>query len=327
MTPEGFLLLREAEIRACVGLDREALAAVEEAFSRFARGEAILPPPIGIDVPERQAEVHVKTAYLRGAEGFAVKVASGFYQNPSLGLPASSGLMLLMSAETGRPLALLLDNAYLTEVRTALAGAIAAKHLARKRVETVGVVGAGMQARMQVQALKLVRDFRRVLVYARKRESVERYIRDLGAHGVDVVPARSVSELVRESDLVVTATPSREPLVFAEDLHPGIHVTAVGSDGPGKRELDPGALSRADRVVCDSRAQSLRIGEMQHAATDEDGRLVELGRITAGLSPGRSGEEEMTICDLTGLGIQDTAIAVLAYDKARARGLGTMVAL
>lgn len=101
MTPEGFLLLREAEIRSCVGLDREALAAVEEAFSRLARGEAILPPPIGIDVPERQAEVHVKTAYLRGAEGFAVKVASGFYQNPSLGLPASSGLMLLMSAETG----------------------------------------------------------------------------------------------------------------------------------------------------------------------------------------------------------------------------------
>ncbi|MGH9334472.1 MAG: ornithine cyclodeaminase family protein, partial [Vicinamibacteria bacterium] len=179
--PGNFLLLNETEIRSSVGLDLEGLSAVEDGFSRFARGEAILPFPIGLDVPEPHAEVHIKTAYVRGLSGFAVKIASGFFGNMKLGLPVSSGLMLLISAETGEPRALLLDNAYLTEVRTALAGAIAAKHLAKPEIETVGVVGVGMQARMQLEALKLVREFRRALVYGRKPEAIEIYIRDVSS--------------------------------------------------------------------------------------------------------------------------------------------------
>jgi ectoine utilization protein EutC len=319
-----FLLLNEEEIRSCVGLDLEALAAVEDAFTRLARGEAILPAPIGIDVPERRAEIHVKTAYVRGLDGFALKIASGFYGNSELGLPVSNGLMLLLSAMTGRPQALLLDNAYLTEVRTALAGAIAAKHLAKRNVDTVGVVGAGMQARYQVQALRLVRDFRKVLVYARRREAVESYIKDVSsALKVDVVPSPSVAQLVRDSDLVVTATPAREALVFAEDLHAGVHITAMGSDGPEKQELDPEVLSRAHRIVCDSKSQSRRLGELQKARLGDDAPLVELGQVTAGLEPGRRDDSEITVCDLTGLGVQDTAIAVYAVRKASALGLGT----
>ncbi len=328
MSQPDFLLLNEKEIRSVVGLDPEALAAVEDGFTRLARGEAILPAPIGIDVPERRAEIHVKTAYVRGLDGFALKIASGFYGNPELGLPVSSGLMLLLSANTGRPQALLLDNAYLTEVRTALAGAIAAKHLAKRTLSTVGVVGAGMQARMQVEALKLVRKFDRVLVYARKREAVESYVKDVSsALSVEVIPSPSISQLVRESDLVVTATPAREPLVFAEDLHPGLHITAMGSDGPGKRELHPEVLSLAHRIVCDSKSQSLRLGELQEARLPDDAPIVELGQVTAGLAPGRSDEKQITVSDLTGLGVQDTAIAVYAFGKARAGGLGTRAAL
>jgi ornithine cyclodeaminase len=332
VSPESFLLVNEREIRSSVALDLEALAVVEEGFRRLALGEAILPPPIGIDVAERHAEVHVKTAYVRGLPGFAVKVAAGFYGNPDLGLPVSSGLMCLFSAETGRPLALLLDNAYLTEVRTALAGAIAAKHLARRTIETVGVLGAGMQARMQVEALRLVRPFHRVLVYGRRREAIESYAADVSAKvGVEVVAARSVSELVRESDAVVTATPAREPLVLPEDVHGGLHITAMGSDGPGKQELDPRVLARADRIVCDARAQCLRLGELQHAAAAGvalDGiPIVELGAIAAGLEPGRQDDEEVTIADLTGVGVQDTAIACFAYQRACARGAGTLVKL
>ncbi len=328
MAQTDFLLLNEKEIRSCVGLDLEALAAVEDGFTRLARGEAILPAPIGIDVPERHAEIHVKTAYVKGLDGFALKIASGFYKNPELGLPVSSGLMLLLSAATGRPQALLLDNAYLTEIRTALAGAIAAKHLAKRKIETVGVVGAGMQARFQVQALKLVREFRRVLVYARKQEAVDSYIKDVSSTlGVEVVSAQSISDLVRASDVVVTATPAREPLVFENDLHPGIHITAMGSDGPGKQELDPGVLARAHRVVCDSKSQSARLGEMQQARLRDDAAPVELGQVTAGLEPGRRDDSEITVCDLTGLGVQDTAIAVYAFAKASARGLGTRAAL
>ncbi len=328
MPQTDFLLLNEKEIRSCVRIDLEALAAVEDGFTRLARGEAILPAPIGIDVPERRAEIHVKTAYVRGLDGFALKIASGFYGNPELGLPVSSGLMLLLSAETGRPQALLLDNAYLTEVRTALAGAIAAKHLAMRTIETVGVVGAGMQARMQVESLRLVREFRRVLVYGRKREAVESYVKDVSsALGVEVVPSPSISRLVRESDVVVTATPAREPLVFAEDLHPGIHITAMGSDGPGKQELHPGVLARAHRIVCDSKSQCTRLGELQQASLREDAPIAELGQVTAGLEPGRRDESEITVSDLTGLGVQDTAIAVYAFAKASARGLGTRAAL
>jgi len=329
---ETCLLLNETEIRSLVKLDVEALAAVEEGFRRLARGEAILPTPIGIDVPDRRAEIHVKSAYVRGLGGFAVKVASGFYGNPKRGLPVSSGLMLVLSAETGRPLALLLDNAYLTEVRTALAGAIAAKHLAKREIATVGVVGAGMQARMQVEALKLVRSLRRVLVYGRRPEAVSSYVEDVSKRvGVEVTPVRSIAELVRESDVIVTATPAREPLVLAEDVHPGLHITAMGSDGPGKQELDPRVLARADRIVCDSKKQCQNLGELQHAAAAgialKDSAIVELGAIAAGMEPGRGGEGEVTVCDLTGVGVQDTAIATFAYERASSKKMGTSVLL
>ena len=200
-----FLLLNEAEIRSCVDVDAAALAAVEDGFARLARGEVVVPPPIGIDVPEKEAEVHVKTAYVRGLPTFAVKIASGFYGNAKVGLPVSSGLMMVLSAETGWPEALLLDNAYLTEVRTALAGAIAAKYLAPAAVQAAGVIGVGMQARFQLRALKLVRDFRKVMVYGRKPEAVRKFVAEVSDElRVEVIPARNPSEVVRRSEVVLS---------------------------------------------------------------------------------------------------------------------------
>ena len=327
-----FLLLNEAEVRTVVDVDADALAAVEDGFARLARGEVIVPPPIGLDVPEREAEVHVKTAYVRGLPGFAVKVASGFYANAAAGVPVSSGLMVVLSAQTGWPLALLLDNAYLTEVRTALAGALAAKYLAKPSIRTVGVVGVGMQARFQLRALRLVRDFREVVVYGRKREAVLKYAAEVSKQlGVEVVPARDVAEVVRRSDLVVTATSSRQPLVFARDIHEGLHVTAMGSDGPGKQELDPAVFGRADLVVCDLRSQCERLGELQHALAANTlpaaTPVIELGTLAAGLAPGRRDDAQVTVCDLTGVGVQDTAIAVYALGRARARSIGSATSL
>lgn len=327
-----FLLLNEAEVRAVVDVDADALAAVEDGFARLARGEVIVPPPIGFDVPEREAEVHVKTAYVRGLPGFAVKVASGFYANAAAGVPVSSGLMVVLSAETGWPLALLLDNAYLTEVRTALAGALAAKYLAKPNLRTVGVVGVGMQARFQLRALRLVRDFREVVVYGRKPEAVLKYAAEVSKQlGVEVVPARDVAEVVRRSDLVVTATSSRQPLVLARDVHEGLHVTAMGSDGPGKQELDPAVFGRADLVVCDLRSQCERLGELQHALAAKTlpaaTPVLELGTLAAGLAPGRRDDAQVTVCDLTGVGVQDTAIACYALARARARSIGSATSL
>ena len=320
------LVLDEREIRACVVVDAKALAAVEHAFTGLARGEAVVPEPMGIEVPERSADIHVKAAYLRGWPGFAVKVASGFYANVEL--PSSSGMMILFSAETGWPMALLLDNGYLTEVRTALAGAIAARHLAPARPRTIGVVGTGSQARYQVEALRLVRVFERVLVWGRRAEAASRCCAELTERfGVAALPAEKVGDLVRDSDLVITATAAREPLVKAADLHPGLHITAMGSDGPSKQELEAAALARADLLVCDRKAQCLRLGELQHLAAaglqDAAARVLELGELTSGAKPGRADDRQISICDLTGVGVQDTAIACLAYAEARQRRLGT----
>ena len=322
-------ILNEAELRDCVSIDMEALQAVEVGFAQLARGETVVPPAMGIDVPEHQAEIHVKSAYVHGLDGFAVKIASGFYGNPDKGLPMSSGMMILFNATTGFPQAFLLDNAFLTELRTGLAGAIAAKYLAREKLHTVGVVGAGSQGRYQVLSLRLVRDFERLLIFDTNSESMEQYVADMSAElGIEVAAADDVAALVGESDLVVTATPARSPFVKAEWMHAGLHITAMGSDGPDKLELEPEAVARADRVVCDRKSQCFTLGELHHAfdaglITEED--TIELGDLAAGLANGREADEEITLCDLTGVGVQDTAIASLAYERAVAKGLGTTI--
>ena len=173
------VLLNEEEIRACAVMDMEAYDAVANGFSALARDEAVLPPIMRIDVAEHEGEVDVKSAYIRGMDSFAIKIAAGFHRNRELGLPTGSGMMVLVSAVTGVPLAVLLDNGYLTDLRTGLAGAIAANHLAPKQVETAGIIGSGMQARWQARGLKLVRDFKRLMVYGIIEEEVDAYVKEM----------------------------------------------------------------------------------------------------------------------------------------------------
>jgi ornithine cyclodeaminase len=325
------LILREAEIRRLIG-PAEALAAVGEAFAKLGRGEAILPGVINLDVPEQRGEVHVKGAYLRGVSHFAIKVASGFYANPERGLPMSGGLMLAFDATTGLPAAVLFDNAFLTELRTGSAGALAAELLARRTIRRVGILGAGSQARFQLESLLLVRRPEEVAVWGRTAPRAEACARELRERfGVAVRAVSSPREAVVGSELVVTVTPSRGPLVEADWVGPGTHVTAVGSDGPDKLELQPALLAKADKVVADSLAQCLRLGELHHAVAagllKPDSVHAELGEIAAGLKPGRTSEGEITIADLTGLGVQDTAVASFVVAEARRRGLGQVLEL
>ncbi len=319
-------ILTEPEIRECVALDAETVAAIADSFTALADGRAVT-PIMSIPVDEHNGEMHVKSAVIEGYDSFAVKIASGFYDNPKIGLPSGSGIMQLFSARTGFPEAILLDNGYLTDVRTAAAGTIAADHFARKDLETVGVIGAGAQGRYQIQALKLVRDFKRVLVYSRGKEWRDRYAKEMSAElGIECVAVDSAEPVVRESNFVVTATPSTEPIIRAEWVHPGLHITAMGADNGHKQELYADVLGRADRLICDLREQVLRLGEHKFAleagVISKDTPIDELGEITAGRKPGRASDEEITVCDLTGVGTQDTAIAVLAYQKAQAKGLG-----
>jgi ectoine utilization protein EutC len=323
-------ILTEGEIRRCVDLDQEALAAVEDGFTRLADGKATMPPIMRIDVPEHNGEVDIKSAYVQGLDSFAVKMSSGFFDNHKLGLPSLGGMMILLSAKVGFPQALLLDNGYLTDVRTGLAGAIASKYLSPQRVRTVGVIGAGMQGRFQMRGLKLVRDYERVFVYDRLPEQVDKYVEEMTPElEVEVIKAKSVQEVIRRSEVVVTTTPARTPHLKAEWLHPGLHITAMGSDAEEKNELEPAVLGRADLLVCDRKSQVFRLGEHHHALAagviTENDDIVELGELTAGRHPGRENDQQITLCDLTGTGVQDTAIALLAYRKSQEKGLGMTI--
>jgi ornithine cyclodeaminase len=239
-------------------------------------------------------------------------------------------MMVVLSSSTGFCEAVLLDNGYLTDLRTGLAGAVAARHLARGNISTVGVVGAGAQARYQVECLTLVREFDKLLVLGRDRERQATYIDEMQRKlGITVAAAKSMEQLVRESDLVVTTTSSRTPLIRADWLHPGLHITAMGSDLAGKQELDAGVPAAADLLVCDRKSQCFSMGELQHGLVagilTEDSPVLELGDLTGARTAGRSSDRQVTVCDLTGTGVQDTAIATVAYEAAVSRGIGTVI--
>jgi len=323
-------ILTEQELREAVSLDRRAVDIVEQAFSALAKGGVIMPPILSMAIEEKHGEVDVKTAYVPGMDAFAIKASPGFFDNPAKGLPSLNGLMILFDSDTGIVRSVLLDNGYLTDVRTAAAGAVAARHLAPQSPHTIGVIGAGLQAELQVRALALVRPFQRVLVWARKPERGEDYARRMGeALGVPVETAATAEQCVRESQVVVTTTPARSPVVQAGWLQPGQHLTAMGSDAPDKNELDPAILTRADRFICDRRSQSLAQGELRAAVAagvvGEDFPAGELGEVIIGSRPGRDNEDMITVCDLTGTGVQDTAIANHAYHEALSKGAGTTI--
>ena len=309
-------VIDESQIREIVAEDH-ALQAVETAFRALAEGRVRQPPPLGMDLEEVRGEVHVKGACIQGEPVFAMKVASGFYLNPERGLPTGSGLVLVFDATTGFPLALLQDNGYLTELRTGAAGALAARLLAPPGPLTVAVIGAGSQARYQMKALARIRPLQEVRVWSPIPEEVDVYREEMTpVLGVGVSAAATPKAAVEGADLVVTVTPSREPLLELDWLAEGATVVAVGSDGPEKQELAPEILGEAGKVVVDSREQCLRLGETHHAVNagllTASAIHADLGEILLGEWPGREGDE-LIVCDLTGVGAQDAALAGVVW--------------
>jgi ornithine cyclodeaminase len=327
--PRDIRVLTEAELRQVLPLDMSVVDAVERAFAALGAGDVVMPPVLSMEIADAHGEVDVKTAYIPGFESFAIKISPGFFDNPKIGLPSLNGLMVALSAKTGMVDALLLDNGYLTDIRTAAAGAVAAKHLAPREVHTAGVLGSGAQARLQMQAAHLVRPFERVLVWGRDPVKAVACANDLAdALGVEARAEDDPARLVAESQLVVTTTPARVAVLRADWLHPGLHVTAMGSDQTGKNEVEPAALARADLYVADRVGQCAALGELRAAI--EAGVMTaegatELGQIVLNAAPGRTSEDLVTICDLTGTGAQDTAIATEALARAAAAGVGAVI--
>jgi ornithine cyclodeaminase len=288
-----------------------------------------MPPILRLDIPEHRGEVDVKTAYVPGIDGFAIKISPGFFDNPKLGLPSVNGMMVLLSARTGLVEALLLDNGYLTDVRTGAAGAVAAKHLSREDSSVAAIFGAGVQAKLQLEALSLVRPIGEARIWARDEAKAVAAAAEMRERLRIIVRAeRDPQNAARGADIVVTTTPCEQPILQAGWLSQGQHVTAMGSDAEHKNELDPVALTRADLYVADSLKQTRRLGELHHAIADglieAEAEFPELGQVIAGLRPGRLAHSDLTIADLTGTGVQDTAIATLARDRARKADAGTI---
>jgi ornithine cyclodeaminase len=304
--------LSEPELRAAV-TPKRAVEVIREAFRADGEARTHVPPVINLEVPSARGEFHIKTAYIEGFPHVAVKVASGFYDNPSRGLPSGSGMMALFDASSGMPAALLLDNGFLTDLRTGAAGAVAADYLAPQRITTVGVIGSGVQARFQVRCLRVVREFTRIIAWSPTRARLEAYCAEMRAEGFDAIAAASAEEVCAAADMLITATPARDPFIRASWLRDGIHVTAVGSDSPGKRELDPDCLIRADIIVVDRYEQCAAFGELSGVVGTPHNVHGELGEIVADRKPGRTSGTQITIADLTGVGFQDTAIASEAF--------------
>ena len=320
-------ILTETELRNTIPLDIKVIDCIESAFSELASGKVIMPPILSMPIKEYNGEIDVKTAYLPGINSFALKASPGFFDNPKIGLPSTSGLMILFSCKTGVLEALLLDNGYLTDIRTAAAGAVAARHLSRIDSSNVCIIGAGTQAKLQLTALNLVRPIQYANIWARNFEKASLVAEELSIKlGFQVQASNNISESVKNADIVVTTTPSTEPILKADWLHPGLHITAMGADQHTKNELDPQCLKLADLYVADSISQTIKQGELR-AALDakiisSEENFLELGKIINKTEEGRSSPKDITIVDLTGTGAQDTAIATYALKKAVEQGAG-----
>jgi ornithine cyclodeaminase len=322
-------ILMERDLRAIVKLDLSAVDCVEQAFAALATKPVAMPPILRLDIPEFRGEVDVKTAYVPGFDGFAIKVSPGFFDNPKLGLPSLNGLMILLSAKTGLVEALLLDNGYLTDVRTAAAGGVAARHLSREDASVATIFGAGMQARLQLEALMLVRPIKSARIWARDHAKAQKLAADFASeHGIYMVAIADPREAVCGADVIVTTTPAEKPILMAEWLEPGQHLTAMGSDAEHKNEIDPAVFSRAT-YIADRITQTCILGELHHAieagVAKADQHFAELGAVIAGKAAGRSSADEITFADLTGTGVQDTAIANLALARAKDAGSGQTI--
>jgi alanine dehydrogenase len=293
---------------------KEIISVIEKSFIDFSLGKLIMPSPQDIVIDEFHGETHIKSAYVEGHDSYCVKIASGFYDNPKLGLNSSQGMMILLDSKTGVPKCILLEGGLLTDYRTAAAGAVAAKYLANANSKNVLVVGSGMQARLQVEFLLQVFEIERLFVWGRNEENVKNYCDYISKFNFLDLKVLTTVQDHKEVDIVITTTPSRSPLLFS--VEKGVHVNAVGADMPGKQELSPKLLAKA-KIITDSTSQCEKSGELQHALNSGDIFDVygELGEIVAKTKKGRELSDEITIFDSTGLGIQDLAIAKYVYEK------------
>ena len=295
----------------------DPINAIEQGFVAYSEGKVVVPPVGELIFKDPPGDVHIKYGYIIDDDYYVIKIASGFYENARLNLPPYDGMMLLFSQQTGAAIAILLDEGHLTNVRTAAAGAVVAKYLAPHQVHCIGILGTGTQGKMQLAYLKSVLKCREAMVWGRSQQSLDAYQQAMANSGFKIRTTIEAREIPENCNFIVTTTPARSPVLFADSIQPGTHITAMGSDTAEKNELDPKILQRADMVVADSISQCLERGEIHHAIKSDMLRqeaVVELGNVIANKELQRRTDEQISIADLTGVAVQDIQISKAVFE-------------
>lgn len=308
-------ILSRKEIEKVLSIPH-VLAAIEQGFMAYSGKETIVPPIASLHFDSPPGDCHIKYGYAKGGKYYVVKVASGFYNNPQHGLPSANGLMLLFDKQTGHLISILLDEGYLTDIRTAAAGCIAAKLLAPKDISCIGIVGTGAQAFYQLKFLSFATDCRKAMIWGRDIKKAQMLAQhpELAEWTIEI--AEDLDHLTRACNLIITTTAASEPLLFPHQIRPGTHITAVGADDTGKIELHEEIFLKADKVIVDSKSQCTALGDTSYAIKKgfiHLSQLVELGEVLATPLLGRTSTDQITVCDLTGIAIQDLQIAESIY--------------
>ncbi len=302
------------EIQAIVD-KLDVVAAMEDGFQQYSNGKVVVPPVGELVFEQPPGDTHIKYGYIKQDDFYVIKIASGFYENPKIGLSSSQGLMLVFNQKTGQTEAVLLDEGHLTNIRTAAAGAVAAKYFAPKKLRAIGIIGTGIQAELQLQYLQKYTPCKQVWIWGRNKINAQKLQAKI-ASNLNVHIAEMPSELAQHCNLIVTTTPATSPLLQASDIQPGTHITAVGSDTSEKQELAAEILGKADIVIADSLPQSKSRGEIYRAVQANSldaAKVIELGKSLQDASLQRQNEEQITVVDLTGVAVQDIMIATAVY--------------
>ena len=312
----SMLDLDKPQIMALFDFD-VAVQCIHNAYVASALGTVQTGDVVHLAFPEANGDCHVKSGHIAGTASYVIKIASGFYDNPTKGLPSSNGMMLAFSATTGETLAILRDEGWLTDMRTAIGGALATRALARVDAKEVLIIGAGIQARFQAKCLAqlMLPQSLKFNIWARNAPAAQTLATDLNTTGHSAVIAPNLDAAIGAADITITTTTATEPL-FADGLvGKGTHVTAIGADCPGKQELPTELVATASLRVCDMANQSLNHGEFQNAHRGSASlQVTELGHILSGAQPGRTSDDDITIVDLTGIAAQDIAITQAIID-------------
>lgn len=308
-------ILSRNEIEKVVSFPK-ILDVIKQGFIIYSCGETVIPPVASLHFDFPPGDCHIKYGYKNTGKYYVIKIASGFYDNPKHGYPSTNGLILLFDKQTGHPVSIFLDEGYLTDIRTAAAGSVAAKLLAPTIISCIGIVGTGAQAFYQLKLLSFATDCRKVMIWGRDVKKAHMLAQHVDLNEWTIEIAKDLDQLTEKCNLIVTTTASAYPLLFAHQIRPGTHITAVGADDRGKQELHEEIFVKADTVVVDSKSQCSAFGDTSYAL--KKGligldKLTELGEVFTNHTLGRTSNSQITVCDLTGIAIQDLQIAESIY--------------